>query len=64
MNNMKYEITRLEEFYNLYKSSNMVDWLKDLVLPVYEEKLTKLYTENGHPSKLAPLWQPTNTHHL
>ena len=49
MNNLKYEITRLEEFYNLYKSSNIEPWLKDLVLPLYEEKLSNLYTENSLP---------------
>lgn len=49
MNKLNYEITRLEEFYNLYKLSNMSAWLKDLVLPVYEEKLTNLYTKKGLP---------------
>jgi hypothetical protein len=55
MNNLNYEITRLEEFYNLYKSSNMDAWLKDLVLPLYEEKLTNFYTKRAYPSKLAAL---------
>ena len=49
MNNLKYEITRLEELYNLYQESNMEPWLMDLVLPLYEERLTNLYTENSLP---------------
>jgi len=52
MNNLEYEINRLEEFYNLYKSSNMSAWLKDLVLPLYEDKLTSLYTKDSLPLKL------------
>lgn len=52
MNNLNYEIKRLEELYNLYKSSNMTPWIKDLILPVYEKHLSKLYTENGIPQIL------------
>jgi len=52
MNNLKYEINRLEEFYNLYKSSNMSAWMKDLVLSLYENKLTKLYTKDSLSLKL------------
>jgi len=60
MNNLEYEITRLEEFYNLYQSSNMEPWLKDLVLPFYEEKLSHLINQffiqkTAYPSKLEAL---------
>jgi len=55
MNNLNYEITRLEEFYNIYKSSNMNAWLKDLVLPLYEEKLANLYTKKSPPVKFKEI---------
>ena len=45
MEKMEYEIKRLEDFYSLYKSSNKMDWVKDVILLWYEEKLTKLYTQ-------------------
>jgi len=49
MKHLNYEIKRLEELYNFYKSSNMTPWIKDLILPVYEKHLSKLYTEKGLP---------------
>jgi len=45
MEKLEYEINRIEDFYNSFKSSNHFNWMKDFGLICYREKLTKLYTQ-------------------
>ena len=44
MSNIEYEIKRLEEFYNGYKSIKDPVWIIKLGLPWMEEKLAELYS--------------------
>ena len=55
MDKLDFEIKRIEDFYNSFKSTNNFFWMKDYGLLLYEERLTKLYTEKGIPSKLKAL---------
>jgi len=45
MDNLEYEINRIEDFYNSFKSSNHFDCMKEFGLICYREKLSNLYTE-------------------
>lgn len=45
MKNIKYNIKRLEEFKEIYETENIPIWIKDLVLPLYDKILTKLYKQ-------------------
>ena len=44
MSNIEYDIKRLEEFYNGYKSIKDPVWIIKLGLPWMEEKLAELYS--------------------